>query len=63
MQVNKARTARNLVFDFLKKEARTSAISAQMVKKMLENLVLTSVVEDKEKYLELLYQLKTPTVE
>lgn len=63
MQVNKARTARNLVFDFLKKEARTSAVSAQTVKNMLENLVLTSVVEDKEKYLELLYQLKTPTVE
>jgi predicted DNA-binding WGR domain protein len=63
MQVNKARTARNLVFDFLKKEALKTPVSAQIVQNMLENLVLTSVVEDKNKYLELLYQLRTTTVE
>lgn len=57
-QVNKSRAARDMVFQFLEKEALESEKSAPIVNEILTNVSLTSVVEDKEKYIGLMNNLK-----
>ncbi|MEM9848572.1 MAG: hypothetical protein AAF847_11825, partial [Bacteroidota bacterium] len=57
-QINKGRTAKNLVFDFLEKEALNSLAVAELVLPILERIVLTVAVVDKAKCILLLNRIR-----
>ena len=56
-RVNKARVAKNRVFQFLLKEGKQSAVSAKLVAKIISNVSATVSIEDKAKCIEIMYEL------
>jgi predicted DNA-binding WGR domain protein len=64
LQVNKARKAKDMVYSFLKEEAMSSERSATTVAHILNKVSLTTVAEDKAKYIELMRDLngKYPSI-
>ena len=58
MQVNKGRIAKNRVLDFLEKEAFASKETAFWLVPLLNDLVATSAVQDKERFIQILQKLK-----
>lgn len=59
MQVNKGRVAKDRVLDFLEKEALSSKETAFWVVPLFNDLVATSAVQDKERFIQILQKLKT----
>ncbi|WP_375560697.1 hypothetical protein ACE193_23885 [Bernardetia sp. OM2101] len=59
MQVNKGRIAKDRVLDFLEKEALSSKETAFWVVPLFNDLVATSAVQDKERFIQILQKLKT----
>ena len=57
-QINRGRTAKNLVFDFLEREALRSEPVARMILPLLERLVLTIAVGDRARMILLLNTLR-----
>ncbi len=57
-RVNKSRTAKNRIFDFLEKEGRKNAESAEIVGKILDDLSATTAIQDKAKCIEIISDLK-----
>lgn len=62
-QVNKSRKARDLVMDFLHKESLKSEKSAAIVSKILNRMVLTTVIEDKARYIEIIRDIGKYSIE
>lgn len=58
MQVNKGRIAKDRVLDFLEKEALSSRETAFWVVPLFNDLVATSAVQDKERFIQILQKLK-----
>ncbi len=58
MQVNKGRIAKDRVLDFLEKEALSSKETAFWVVPLFNDLVATSAVQDKERFIQILQKLK-----
>ena len=56
-RVNKARTAKNRVFQFLLKEGKQSEEAARLINKIISNLSATVSIEDKAKCIEIMYEL------
>lgn len=59
MQVNKGRIAKDRVLEFLEKEALSSKETAFWVVPLFNDLVATSAVQDKERFIQILQKLKT----
>ncbi|AFM05815.1 hypothetical protein Fleli_3495 [Bernardetia litoralis DSM 6794] len=59
MQVNKGRIAKTRVLEFLEKEALSSKETAFWVVPLFNDLVATSAVQDKERFIQILQKLKT----
>lgn len=59
MQVNKGRIAKDRVLEFLEKEALSSKETAFWVVPLFNDLVATSAVQDKERFIQVLQKLKT----
>lgn len=57
-RVNKSRTAKNRILDFLEKEGRKNKESAETVSKILDDLSATSAVQDKAKCIDIISELK-----
>lgn len=57
-QVNKSRKAKDMVFDFLAREAKKSAEAARIVTNIVNRISLTSVATDKERCIELSLSLE-----
>jgi hypothetical protein len=55
--VNKARVAKNRVFLFLLKEGKKSEAAAGIIAKIVSNISATISVGDKEKCIEIMYEL------
>ncbi len=64
-QVNKSRKAKDLVFDFLEKQASLSEATAQQVAQLLNRISLTTVQADKARCIELMrdLQMQYPEIE
>lgn len=64
LQVNKGRKAKDMVYAFLKEEALSSEKAATTVAHILNKVSLTTVAEDKSKYIELMRDLngKYPSI-
>ncbi len=58
MQVNKGRIAKDRVLEFLEKEALSSKETAFWVVPLFNDLVATSAVQDKERFIQILQKLK-----
>ncbi|MGC4035961.1 MAG: WGR domain-containing protein [Chitinophagaceae bacterium] len=56
-RVNKARTAKNRVFQFLLKEGKQSEIMATIIAKIITDISATVSIEDKAKCIEIMYEL------
>jgi predicted DNA-binding WGR domain protein len=56
-RVNKARTAKNRVFQFLLKEGKQSEEAAKLVANIISNVSATVSIDDKAKCIEIMYEL------
>lgn len=57
-RVNRARTAKNRIFNFLEKEGRKNKESAEIVSKILDDLSATTAIQDKAKCINIISELK-----
>ena len=56
-RVNKARIAKNRIFQFLLKEGKQSEDAAKLIAKIMSNISGTVSIEDKAKCIEIMYEL------
>jgi hypothetical protein len=56
-RVNKARVAKNRVFQFLLKEGKKSEEAAKLISKIISNVSATVSIDDKAKCIEIMYEL------
>jgi hypothetical protein len=56
-RVNKARVAKNRVFQFLLKEGKQSEEAAKLISKIISNVSATVSIDDKAKCIEIMYEL------
>jgi len=55
--VNKARVAKNRVFQFLLKEGKQSEEAAKLISKIISNVSATVSIDDKAKCIGIMYEL------
>jgi len=56
-RVNKARVAKNRIFQFLLKEGKQSEEAAKLINKIISNVSATVSIDDKAKCIEIMYEL------
>lgn len=57
-RVNRSRTAKNRIFNFLENEGRKSAESAEIVSRILDDLSATTAIQDKSRCIDIISELK-----